>query len=129
MVSSRRPRLTDRSLFKTVKAHFPSGSVTGARKIRAMEIINDLEWSPRGIYTGTIGHIKPCGDFTLNVAIRTIEVNSKNRGHLHVGSGIVADSSAVLEYQECRSKARFLTELPADFALVETLRLYGGELK
>jgi para-aminobenzoate synthetase/4-amino-4-deoxychorismate lyase len=129
MVSQVSAKVPDRSLFSTLKALFPSGSVTGAPKIRAMEIISDLERSPRGIYTGTIGHIKPGGDFAFNVAIRTIELTPENRGHLHVGSGIVADSSANSEYQECWSKARFLTELPADFALLETLLLDGGELK
>jgi para-aminobenzoate synthetase/4-amino-4-deoxychorismate lyase len=129
MVSQVSGRVPDRSLFPTLKALFPSGSVTGAPKIRAMEIINRLERSSRGIYTGAIGHIAPGGDFVFNVAIRTIELMPGNRGRLHVGSGIVADSSANSEYAECWSKARFLTELPSDFALLETLLLEGGELK
>jgi para-aminobenzoate synthetase / 4-amino-4-deoxychorismate lyase len=128
MVSQVSGRVPDRSLFHTLKALFPSGSVTGAPKIRAMEIINGLEQSSRGIYTGAIGHIKPDGDFAFNVAIRTIELTPGNRGRLHVGSGIVADSCANSEYVECWSKARFLTELPSDFALLETLLLEEGEL-
>lgn len=129
MVSQVSGRVPDRSLFPTLKALFPSGSVTGAPKIRAMEIINGLERSSRGIYTGAIGHIGAGGDFIFNVAIRTIELMPDNRGRLHVGSGIVADSSANSEYAECWSKARFLTELPSDFALLETVLLQGGELK
>jgi para-aminobenzoate synthetase / 4-amino-4-deoxychorismate lyase len=129
MVSQVSGRVPDRSLFPMLKALFPSGSVTGAPKIRAMEIINDLERSSRGIYTGAIGHIRPGGDLVFNVAIRTVELTPNNRGRLHVGSGIVADSSANGEYAECWSKARFLTELPSDFALLETLLLEGGELK
>jgi aminodeoxychorismate synthase, component I, bacterial clade len=128
MVSQVTGRVPDRSLYPTLKALFPSGSVTGAPKIRAMEIIGDLERFSRGIYTGAIGHIRPGGDFVFNVAIRTIELTPNNRGRLHVGSGIVADSSANAEYEECWSKARFLTELPSDFALLETILLQGGEL-
>jgi para-aminobenzoate synthetase / 4-amino-4-deoxychorismate lyase len=128
MVSQVSGRVPDRSLFHTLKALFPSGSVTGAPKIRAMEIISGLERSSRGIYTGAIGHIKPGGDFAFNVAIRTIELMPGNRGRLHVGSGIVADSSAESEHAECWSKARFLTDLPSDFALLETLLLEKGEL-
>jgi para-aminobenzoate synthetase/4-amino-4-deoxychorismate lyase len=129
MVSQVSAKVPDRSLFNTLKALFPSGSVTGAPKIRAMEIISILERSSRGIYTGAIGHIKPGADFAFNVAIRTIEITPGNRGRLHVGSGIVADSAANSEYAECWSKARFLTELQPDFALLETLLLAGGELK
>ena len=129
MVSQVSGRVPDRSLFPTLQALFPSGSVTGAPKIRAMEIIGDLERSSRGIYTGAIGHIRPGGDFVFNVAIRTIELTPNNRGRLHVGSGIVADSSTNAEYAECWSKARFLTELPSDFALLETLLLQDGQLK
>ncbi|MGA8482625.1 MAG: aminodeoxychorismate synthase component I [Chthoniobacterales bacterium] len=129
MVSQVSGRVPDRSLFHTLKALFPSGSVTGAPKMRAMEIISGLERSSRGIYTGTIGHIRPGGDFVFNVAIRTIELMPDNRGRLHVGSGIVADSSANSEYAECWLKARFLTELPCDFAILETLLLQRGELQ
>lgn len=128
MVSEVSARVPDRSLYRTLEALFPCGSVTGAPKIRAMEIINRLERSPRGIYTGSIGHIRPGGDFRLNVAIRTIELTSGHRGRLHVGSGIVADSSPFSEYLECWAKARFLTDLKPDFLLFETLLLENGGL-
>lgn len=128
MVSEVSARVPNRSLYRTLEALFPCGSVTGAPKIRAMEIINRLERSPRGIYTGSIGHIRPGGDFRLNVAIRTIELTSSHSGRLHIGSGIVADSSPFSEYRECWAKARFLTELKPDFLLFETLLLENGRL-
>jgi para-aminobenzoate synthetase / 4-amino-4-deoxychorismate lyase len=121
MVSEISARVPDRSLYRTLEALFPCGSVTGAPKFRAMELINRFEKSSRGIYTGSIGHIRPGGDFRFNVAIRTIELTPGNRGRLHVGSGIVADSSPGAEYVECWAKARFLTEIKPDFMLFETL--------
>ena len=127
MVSQVSARVRDRSLYSTLAALFPCGSVTGAPKIRAMEIINRLEGSARGIYTGSIGHIRPGGDCCFNVAIRTLELFSGNRGSLHVGSAIVADSSPTAEYEECWAKARFLTGLEPDFTLFETLLFDNGE--
>ena len=125
MVSQVSGRVPDRSLFHTLKALFPSGSVTGAPKIRAMEIISRLERSSRGIYTGTIGHIKPGGDFVFNVAIRTIELmpdqpRTPARRQRYRRRFMLPDS----EYAECWSKARFLTELqPATLHILETLLL------
>ena len=91
---------------------YPSGSVTGAPKIRAMEIIRELEDGPRGVYTGAIGFIAPGGrEAAFNVPIRTIEI-SGGRGRMGVGSGIVADSGIEAEYEECVLKAAFLTSPP-----------------
>jgi para-aminobenzoate synthetase / 4-amino-4-deoxychorismate lyase len=126
MVSEVSARIPDRSFYRILEALFPCGSVTGAPKIRAMQIIDTLERSSRGLYTGTIGHIRPGGDFSFNVAIRTIELTSGNRGRLHIGSGIVADSLPASEYAECQTKARFLTELRPDFQLFETLLFVRG---
>ena len=128
MVSQVSALVPNRSLYRTLEALFPCGSVTGAPKIRAMEVINRLERSARGIYTGSIGHIRPGGDFRFNVAIRTIELTPNHRGRLHVGSGIVADSSPGSEYAECWAKARFLTGLKPEFMLFETLRFENGAL-
>jgi len=128
MVSQVSARIPNRSLYRALEALFPSGSVTGAPKLRAMTTIREIERSPRGIYTGTIGHIRPGGDFSLNVAIRTIELTAGNRGRMHVGSGIVADSKPEAEYAECWSKARFLTELASDFMLLETLLIDNGKV-
>jgi para-aminobenzoate synthetase/4-amino-4-deoxychorismate lyase len=92
-----------------LSAIFPCGSITGAPKIRAMEIIAELEQAPRGIYTGSIGYIAPDGSAAFNVAIRTIDWPSGS-GHarLGVGSAIVADSEASGEWRECQTKLAYV---------------------
>lgn len=109
-------------------ALFPCGSVTGAPKIRAMQIINELEQSPRGLYTGAFGWLAPDGDFRLNVAIRTLELARDGSGRMGVGSGIVADSDAADEWQECWLKAAFLKRIDPGLKLIETLRCEQGEV-
>ena len=104
-------------------ALFPCGSITGAPKIRAMEIIRTLEDGPRGLYCGALGWIRPGGDFRFSVPIRTARVAPDGALRLDVGSGIVHDSRPDAEWQECHLKARFLTDLPTDLRLIETLRL------
>jgi para-aminobenzoate synthetase component 1 len=89
-------------------ALFPCGSVTGAPKIRAMEIIRELEATPRGVYCGAIGWIAPSGNMSFNVAIRTLTCFADGSAVFNVGSGIVADSTAAAEYDECLLKSRFL---------------------
>ncbi len=102
----------DTTLETILRALFPCGSVTGAPKIAAMRQIDRLETSPRGIYCGSIGWLAPSGDFSLNVAIRTLVLDQFGNGHYHVGSGIVNDSVAEDEWEECFWKARVLnTEL------------------
>jgi len=105
-----------------VKAVFPCGSITGAPKHRAMDIIHELENGPRGLYTGSIGRITPDGRMNLNVAIRTATIFNDGRGHYGVGGGIVLDSDPAGEYAECLLKARVLTDLAQDYGLIETLR-------
>jgi para-aminobenzoate synthetase / 4-amino-4-deoxychorismate lyase len=112
---------SDMGLKDMLRALFPCGSVTGAPKVRAMEIIRELEAAPRGVYTGAIGHIAPAGDAQFNVAIRTV-VLSGNRGEMGIGSGIVSDSKVDSEFDECLLKAHFLTKLDPPFELIETLR-------
>ncbi len=105
-----------------LKAIFPCGSVTGAPKIRAMEIIDAVEAAPRGIYTGSIGRIDPNGDAAFNVAIRTLHLrDGDNRARLGLGGGIVADSQLGDEWDECRAKGRFVAD-PRPFDLIETMR-------
>jgi len=111
---------------------FPSGSVTGAPKIRTMQIIRALERQPRGIYTGSIGYIAPSGESVFNVAIRTLVMSSTDRSeglpaavHMGVGGGIVADSEAEDEYRECQLKCAFLTRAVPAFQLIETMRWEG----
>ena len=107
----------DPTLAEIFAGLFPCGSVTGAPKIRAMEIIAEQETQSRGIYCGAIGHIAPAqgfgaqgfGDMSFNVAIRTLTLDGRGGLVCPVGSAIVADSSAREEYDECLLKARFLT--------------------
>ncbi|WEK48746.1 MAG: aminodeoxychorismate synthase component I [Candidatus Kaistia colombiensis] len=110
------------SLDERLRAVFPCGSITGAPKLRAMEIIRELETAPREIYTGSLGTIAPNGDLRFNVAIRTATLLADGRGRYDVGSGVVADSQAEAEYAECLLKARVLTDLAEDYGLIETLR-------
>ncbi len=111
------------------KKMFPSGSVTGAPKIRAMEIIRELEAEPRGIYTGSIGYISPNGHSQFNVAIRTLQID-RNTGKtaMGIGSGIVADSNPKQEYEECLLKSYFLKNRPANFSLIETMLWENGSI-
>ena len=90
-----------------LRAAFPGGSITGAPKIKAMEIIERLEPTRRGVYTGAIGYFADTGDFDLSIAIRTI-VARQGRAYLQVGGGIVADSDPAAEYQETLDKGRAL---------------------
>jgi para-aminobenzoate synthetase/4-amino-4-deoxychorismate lyase len=119
----------DAGLEQVFRALFPCGSVTGAPKIRAMEIAAELEAGPRGVYTGALGHFAPGGDFSLNVAIRTLVLEHDGNGCLGVGSGIVADSRPELELAECRLKAAFLAGIEADFQLIETLLLDSADAR
>ncbi|MEJ6710236.1 MAG: aminodeoxychorismate synthase component I [Amylibacter sp.] len=93
-------------------ALFPCGSITGAPKIRAMEVINDLENAPRDIYCGSIGWIGPDGSAAFNVAIRTLSLDDDGLARLNVGGGVVYDSTAPSEYEEALWKARYATLLP-----------------
>lgn len=101
----------DIGLYNLFKSLFPSGSVTGAPKIRAMEIIHELESEPRNIYTGAIGYIKPNKDLFMNIPIRTALINqSSGQGEMGIGGGIVWDSTAEGEWDEGILKARFFTD-------------------
>ncbi len=105
---------------------FPSGSVTGAPKIRTMQIINEIETEPRGVYTGAIGFFNPDGTARFSVAIRTVSIDAQSKqGEMGVGSGIVADSNMENEYNECLLKASFLKRKPMEFELFETIRWDG----
>ncbi len=101
---------------------FPCGSITGAPKVRAMEIIHEVEAGPRGIYTGSIGYIAPSGDFSFNVAIRTAIIDSDGHGEIGIGGGIVADSTAAAEYEEALLKLKFLSDPAPPVTLIETFK-------
>jgi para-aminobenzoate synthetase/4-amino-4-deoxychorismate lyase len=101
-------------------ALFPSGSVTGAPKIKTMQLIKNLEKEPRSIYTGAIGFISPKREMCFNVAIRTVSI-AGNKGQMGVGGGIVYDSSAPGEYAEALLKSKFLMQEFPKFSLIETM--------
>ncbi len=96
----------DVTLSDILRALFPCGSITGAPKIRAMEILRDLEPWPRDIYCGSIGWAAPDGSSSFNVAIRTLMLDA-GQATLNVGGGVVWDSTALSEYEEALWKARF----------------------
>jgi para-aminobenzoate synthetase/4-amino-4-deoxychorismate lyase len=140
MTSTIEADLRERTSFADVlRALFPCGSITGAPKHRTMQLIDEIETTPRGLYTGTIGWVEPastphaddeafaCGDFCLSVTIRTLtlgapsEPGGTRRGTMGVGGGIVLDSVAADEYAECRLKAKFLTGADPGLELFETM--------
>jgi para-aminobenzoate synthetase/4-amino-4-deoxychorismate lyase len=100
---------------------FPPGSIVGAPKIHAMELIRQLESEPRGVYCGAIGYISPEGRSLFNVAIRTAVVFRNADGEMGIGSGVVFDSQGPKEYAECLLKMKFLTDPVKRFELIETL--------
>jgi para-aminobenzoate synthetase/4-amino-4-deoxychorismate lyase len=103
-------------------ATFPCGSVTGAPKIRAMEIIDGLEAGPRGISTGSVGALAPDGGAAFNVAIRTLTLrDGESAALMGLGSGLVADSRADDEWHECLAKGAFVEDR-SSFDLIETMR-------
>ncbi|MGB3532152.1 MAG: aminodeoxychorismate synthase component I [Microcoleaceae cyanobacterium] len=113
---------TDRSLDEIMAALFPCASITGAPKRRTMEIIRELETTPRKIYTGSIGFITPQNQAQFNVAIRTVLIDKvTNKAEYGVGSGIVWDSISQDEYIECQTKTKFLKNRPQPFELLETI--------
>ncbi|MBS1145598.1 MAG: pabB [Proteobacteria bacterium] len=126
MVSEVSADVAGRSFGEILHALFPCGSITGAPKIRAMQIAAELESGERGIYTGALGWLAPDGDFRLNVAIRTLQLEADGQGRLGVGSGIVADSQPAAEWQECLLKSRFLRHCDPGLLLIETLRRENG---
>ena len=127
MISTVKGRLkSDISFENLLYGLFPCGSITGAPKIRTMEIINELEAESRGIYTGAIGYILPNNDFYFNVPIRTIVMNERNQCEMGIGSGIIYESNAKAEFEECILKADFLTNLNDNFYLIETFK-YDAE--
>jgi len=119
-----RPDVKYQQIFRAL---FPCGSVTGVPKVRAMQLLAELEEQSRGVYTGTIGFFSK-ERTVFNVAIRTLELNGE-AGRMGIGSGIVIDSDAGEEFRECLLKAEFLTssssEFPEHVSLIETI-LWNG---
>jgi para-aminobenzoate synthetase/4-amino-4-deoxychorismate lyase len=116
-----RPEVGFQQIFRAL---FPCGSITGAPKVRAMQLLAKLEEQPRGIFTGAIGYFSRKRS-VFNVAIRTLELDGE-RGTMGVGSGIVIDSDTAEKFRECHLKAAFLTHSAEPFSLVETLLWQDG---
>jgi para-aminobenzoate synthetase/4-amino-4-deoxychorismate lyase len=126
MTSTVEGRLKEHVPYEEIfRSLFPCGSVTGAPKIRTMQIIREMERHPRGVYCGAIGFISPGQESVFSVAIRTLELNGTN-GVMGVGSGIVHDSIPRQEFEECTLKAAFLLNDHEDFQLLETFRWNNG---
>ena len=110
LVSTIRGKLKEEySFVDLIKATFPGGSITGAPKIRAMEIIDELENSRRDLYTGSIGYISFNGDCDLNIVIRTA-IHKDGKYYLGVGGGITCESELDFEYEETLQKAKAILE-------------------
>jgi len=107
MISTVESEIENRlSIVDIIKSTFPMGSMTGAPKVKALTIIEDLEVSKRGLYSGALGYIDPFGNFDFNVVIRSLIYDVRNKYlSFHVGSAITSNSSPELEYQECLLKA------------------------
>ena len=113
---------TGAGLTDIFRALFPAASITGAPKVRTMQIIRDHEREPRRIYTGTMGFLAPDGRAQFNVAIRTVLVDrEKKTAEYGVGGGLVWDSEKTDEYEECRTKARVLFQPAHEVCLLETM--------
>ncbi len=125
VVATTRPGTTLTDVFAAL---FPCGSITGAPKVRAMQMIKALEPQARGVYCGAIGVLRPGGHATFNVAIRTVTLQG-SAARCGIGSGITADATAEGEWQEWRHKRGFLERASQPFNLLETLRLESGQLR
>ena len=109
-------------ILEILRALFPCASVTGAPKARTMELIAELETSPRGVYTGALGFIAPARRARFSVAIRTLTIHGQGGAEYGTGGGIVWDSTPQTEYAEAITKARIIFEDIPHFELLETLR-------
>jgi para-aminobenzoate synthetase/4-amino-4-deoxychorismate lyase len=117
----------DIGLVAVMEALFPCGSVTGAPKVRTMELIQKIEKTPRGVYTGAVGYVSPGMEMCFNVAIRTVWIDRhRAKAVCGVGGGITHYSDTEMEYRECLLKARFIHERRPPFKLLESL-LYEAE--
>lgn len=116
---------SDHDEYDLVRASFPAGTVSGAPKIRAMEIIAELEKSKRGPYAGAVGYFNYNGNFDSAITIRTV-ILDKNKAYVQAGAGIVADSVPINEYEETRSKARGMMKALALAKHYHAARQAGG---
>lgn len=112
-----------------INALFPCGSITGAPKKKTMELIQEIEQSPRGIYTGAIGYLLPNNDMLFNVAIRTLYQNHHKLATIGVGGGITINSDVLSEWQEMNAKLRFISNYyQPDFNLIESFLIQNRQI-
>ena len=112
MVSEVQGRLkAGMSPMDVLKATFPAGTVSGAPKLRAMEIIHDLERVPRNTYSGTVGYMDFCGNMDMCITLRTMRIEDDHTAVIQSGAGIVADSVPEHEYQEILQKSKALFQV------------------
>jgi len=97
----------DRDRLDALVSCFPAGTVSGAPKVRAMQIIQELEPDARGLYAGAVGYVDFAGNLDFCIAIRTV-IMSQGKAYVQAGAGIVIDSNPTAEYEETRAKARAL---------------------
>lgn len=119
-----------KSLSELMHDLFPSSSVTGEPKVRAMEIINELEAEARGIYTGAIGYLSPNDDYCFSISTKTIDIDNDNRCEMGISSGLLDknntdENNPQDEYEECLLNGSFLTGINNQFYLIETMRFDG----
>ena len=116
-----------RRAIDVLRATLPAGTVSGAPKVRAMEIIDDLEPTKRGPYAGVVGYLDFSGNIDTAIAIRTLVVGDDGRASVQAGAGIVADSVAEHEDLECHNKARaLLAAIPAARRMTARRRAHAG---
>ena len=126
MISTVHGKVSPKTTFRDIlEAVFPAASITGAPKIAAMRKIQELEKSPRKIYTGSIACIYPNQDFCMNVAIRTL-ICTENSTELGIGGGIVYDSGKAAELDEALLKSKFIHAAEPDFQILETMLFKDG---
>lgn len=113
-------KLPELTISRLIQSLFPCGSVTGAPKIRTMQIIDELEKESRGVYTGTIGFMAPDGEAVFNVPIRTVHLKEE-KGEMGIGAGITYGSVGEEEWDESLLKGRFLTHAQEKFQIFETM--------
>lgn len=126
MTSKVEAHLKENNFEEIIKNIFPCGSITGAPKIRTLEIINELETEPRGIYTGAIGIVEN-DNYKFNVPIRTIKINKEGKGEIGIGSGVVWDSDPNDEYNETLLKSNFLIKPEKYFEIFESILIENGK--
>lgn len=129
MTSTIQAQLTpEKDILDIFKALYPCGSITGTKKEKTMQIINDLEEHPREVYCGAIGYITPEQKAIFSVPIRTVVINEKSgRAHFGVGGAITIHSEPEEEYKEILTKSELLTYEQPDFSLLESFGLMDGE--